>query len=55
LRLPDGSYPPIQQCGVVMKGSKMQGVGEDFLRWLTSEGVQKRLGEMGLGGADSRQ
>jgi len=52
LRLPEGSYPPIQQSGVVMKASKMQGVGEDFLRWLTSEGVQKRLGEMGLGAAE---
>ena len=52
LRLPEGSYPPIVQSGVVMKGSKMQGVGEDFLRWLTSEGVQKRLGEMGLGAAE---
>jgi len=50
--LPEGSYPPIQQSGVVMKASKMQGVGEDFLRWLTSEGVQKRLEEMGLGAAE---
>jgi len=55
LRLPAGSYPPIQQCGVVLKASKEQGVGEDFLRWLTSAGVQKRLGEMGLGSADSGQ
>jgi molybdate transport system substrate-binding protein len=49
LRLPAGSYPPIQQSGVVMKGSKVQEVGVDFLRWLTSNEVQQRLGEMGLG------
>ena len=55
LRLPAGSYPPIQQSGVVMKGSKMQEVGMDFLRWLTSKEVQEKLGEMGLGAMDGRQ
>ena len=47
LRLPK-VYPPIQQCGVVLKASKNQTVGLDFLRWLTSSEVQAKLKTMGL-------
>jgi molybdate transport system substrate-binding protein len=41
-------YPPIEQCGVVLKGAKNEGVGVDFLHWLTSKDVQATLGRMGL-------
>ena len=47
VRLP-AIYPEIQQCGVVMKGSKNEGVGVNFLQWLTSKEVQATLGKMGL-------
>ena len=47
VRLP-AIYPEIQQCGVVLKGSKNAGVGLDFLRWLTSKEVQATLVTMGL-------
>ena len=47
VRLP-AIYPEIQQCGVVLKGSKNEGVGLDFLRWLTTKEVQATLVTMGL-------
>jgi molybdate transport system substrate-binding protein len=42
-------YPPIMQCGVVMKGARHEAAGVKFLAWLTSERVQGMLPGMGLG------
>jgi molybdate transport system substrate-binding protein len=47
VRLPN-DYPPIQQCGVVLKSSKNQAAALDFLNWLTSAPVQAKLKTMGL-------
>ena len=41
-------YPPIRQCGVVLRSSPEQALGADFLKWLTSAPVQHKLSEMGL-------
>ena len=51
VRLPN-VYPPIQQCGVVLKASKNQSMALDFLRWLTSAEVQAKLRTMGLDSID---
>lgn len=48
VRLPDGIYPPIRQCGVVVKSSKNLSLAHDFLNWLTSPDIQKNLHSFGL-------
>jgi molybdate transport system substrate-binding protein len=48
VRFPAGSYPPIRQCGVVLKASKNQAVAENFLTWLTSADTQAKLPGFGL-------
>ena len=41
-------YPPIRQCGVVLRSSSQQGLGADFMKWLTSAPVQQKLPDVGL-------
>lgn len=48
IRIPNGTYPPIRQCGVVLKSSKNLSLAHDFLRWLTSADIQKNLRSFGL-------
>jgi len=47
VRLPN-MYPPIQQCGVVLKSSKNQSAALEFMTWLISSKVQAELKTMGL-------
>jgi molybdate transport system substrate-binding protein len=48
VRLPAGTYPPIQQTGVIMRSSKQQSAAEAFLIWLTSAEIQAKLQGFGL-------
>jgi molybdate transport system substrate-binding protein len=48
VRFPPVAYPEIRQCAVVMKASPNRGLAHDFLRWLTSDGVQAGLAKLGL-------
>jgi molybdate transport system substrate-binding protein len=48
VRLPAGTYAPIQQTGVILKSSKNQAVAEAFLAWLTSPEIQAKLPSFGL-------
>ncbi|QHN04010.1 molybdate ABC transporter substrate-binding protein [Granulicella sp. WH15] len=41
-------YPEIQQCGVVMKGSKNLADAKTFMAWMRSPKVQNRLKDFGL-------
>jgi molybdate transport system substrate-binding protein len=41
-------YPPIIQCGVVVKSSKDISLARNFLEWLTSKDVQAHLKQYGL-------
>ena len=47
VRLPP-IYPPIQQCGIVLKSSKQPEVARQFLQWLTSPATQSTLPTLGL-------
>jgi molybdate transport system substrate-binding protein len=51
VKIPAGSYPPIRQCGVVLKSAKNQAGAEAFLTWLTSAAVQADLPKFGLDAA----
>jgi ABC-type molybdate transport system substrate-binding protein len=42
------SYPPINQCAVVMKNSKQAATAHDFLSWLLSKPIQEKLRDFGL-------
>ena len=42
------SYPPIRQCGVVLRNAANTAAAQSFLRWLTSSGTQARLPQFGL-------
>jgi molybdate transport system substrate-binding protein len=46
--VPAVAYPEIRQCAVVMKASPSRSLAHDFLRWLTSDGVQANLPKLGL-------
>jgi molybdate transport system substrate-binding protein len=48
VRMPKDTYPEIRQCAVVMKNSPNRSLAHDFLRWLTSDGVQSSLPKLGL-------
>jgi molybdate transport system substrate-binding protein len=48
VRIPTTTYPEIRQCAVVMKASPNRGAAHDFLRWLTTDGVQANLAKLGL-------
>jgi len=48
VRLPDESYPPVIQCGVVLKAAKNLLAAHAFLDWLTSKEVQASLVKFGL-------
>jgi molybdate transport system substrate-binding protein len=48
VRFPAASYPEIRQCGVVLKAAKNQAAAVEFLKWLTSPGVQAELPKFGL-------
>jgi molybdate transport system substrate-binding protein len=48
VRFPTASYPEIRQCGVVLKAAKNQAAAVEFLKWLTSPGVQAELPKFGL-------
>ncbi len=48
VRFPPQSYPPIRQCGVILKSSKKQAAARAFLTWLTSPEVQSKLPTFGL-------
>ena len=52
VRLPADSYPPVIQCGVVMKAAKNPGAAHSFLNWLTSKEVQQSLPKFGLDPAE---
>ena len=38
----------IRQCGVVMSASPNKGLALDFMKWLTSDGVQANMPKLGL-------
>lgn len=46
--VPIGSYPPIEQCAVVIASSDRKAVAHAFLDWLLSPAVQAQLPTMGL-------
>jgi molybdate transport system substrate-binding protein len=48
VRLPAESYPPVIQCGVVLKAAKNLAAAHAFLDWLTSKEVQASLLKFGL-------
>jgi molybdate transport system substrate-binding protein len=48
VRLPAESYPPVIQCGVVMKAAKNRSAAHAFLDWLTGKEVQQSLPKFGL-------
>jgi molybdate transport system substrate-binding protein len=48
VRIPPESYPQIRQCAVILKASKNPSEAHDFLRWLTSDAIQKSLTKFGL-------
>jgi molybdate transport system substrate-binding protein len=52
VRVPPESYPTIHQCAVILKASKNPSEAQDFLRWLTSNPIQKSLTKFGLDPAD---
>ena len=52
LRLPS-VYPPIRQCGVVLRRSPNTAAAADLLRWLTSDAVQRQLPSFGLDAASA--
>ncbi len=52
VRVPPESYPPIRQCGVILKSSKNLSEAQNFLRWLTSNSTQRTLTKFGLDPAD---
>ena len=41
-------YPTIQQCGVVIKGSKQLEAARHFLQWLSGSAMQSKLPSLGL-------
>ncbi len=41
-------YPPIRQCGVVLRSSTQASAATAFLHWLTSAPIQKELPAFGL-------
>ncbi len=52
VRLPATSYPPVIQCGVVLKAAKNVTAAHAFLDWLTSKEVQANLPKFGLDPAE---
>ena len=42
------AYPPIRQCGVVLRTTPHHGAAEAFLHWLVSDAVQNRMPQYGL-------
>jgi molybdate transport system substrate-binding protein len=48
VRLAATSYPPVVQCGVVLKAAKNLAAAHAFLDWLTSQEVQASLVKFGL-------
>ncbi|MES2392745.1 MAG: molybdate ABC transporter substrate-binding protein [Acidobacteriota bacterium] len=48
VRIPSTTYPPIIQCGVVLKSSKDPAAAHAFLDWLTSKPIQPNLRQYGL-------
>jgi molybdate transport system substrate-binding protein len=48
LMLPDNSYPPIEQAGVVVKASKAKAEAGKFLEFLLSPGAQAVFTEFGF-------
>jgi molybdate transport system substrate-binding protein len=48
VRISMAAYPEIRQCAVVMRASPNRSAAHDFLRWLTSDGVQAGLPKLGL-------
>ena len=52
VRFPATSYPPLIQCGVVLKAAKNLAAAHAFLDWLTSKEVQASLPKFGLDAAE---
>jgi molybdate transport system substrate-binding protein len=52
VRFPATSYPPVIQCGVVLKAAKNLAAAHAFLDWLTSKEVQASLPKFGLDPAE---
>jgi molybdate transport system substrate-binding protein len=52
VRLPATSYPPVVQCGVVLKAAKNLAAAHAFLEWLRSKEVQQSLPKFGLDPAE---
>jgi molybdate transport system substrate-binding protein len=52
VRIPMSTYPPIIQCGVVLKSAKNPAAAHAFLDWLTSKAVQPNLRQFGLDPAE---
>ncbi len=48
VRFPPGSYPPIQQSGVILNASPNHAAAEAFLTWLTNPETQSKLPTFGL-------
>jgi molybdate transport system substrate-binding protein len=48
IRMQPGSYPPIEQCAVVVKASPHAADAHAFLDWLRSPAIQQNLPKYGL-------
>ncbi|MGD0798298.1 MAG: molybdate ABC transporter substrate-binding protein [Acidobacteriaceae bacterium] len=48
IRMQPGTYPPLNQCAVVMKSSAHRADAHAFLDWLRSPPIQRNLAALGL-------
>jgi molybdate transport system substrate-binding protein len=48
IRMQPGTYPPLNQCAVVMRGSAHRADAHAFLDWLRSPPIQRNLPSLGL-------